>query len=127
MVSTMFRTIQERDPGVPGYSGGFGDDGEKGMLGGGAMVRTAGGSGGAWREGEDDFVTESKIESAAAACILWSTVGVGCLLGGRPKASVSELLDYCRGGRRSRLVVAICWGANIVVSRFQTGGGRRDW
>ena len=98
MVSTMFRTLQERNPGIPGYSGAFYDDGEeKDGLGGGAMVPSARGRSGVWSGGEDGFVTESKIESAAAACILWSTVGVGCLVGGRPKSSVSQPRYQCSG------------------------------
>ena len=98
VVSTMFRAVQERDPGVPGYSGGFGDDEEEESgLGEGAMVHSAEGRSGARPEG-DAFVTESKIESAAAACVLWSTVGVGCLVRGRPKSSVSKTRDCCSVG-----------------------------
>ncbi len=63
------------------------------------MVHLAGGRSGGLPEGEDRFATESKIESAAAACVLWSTIGVGCLIGGRPKSSVSQQLDCCCNGR----------------------------
>ncbi len=87
----MFRTM-EHDPAFPAYSGGLSDDGDdKGGLGEGAMVHTAG-----VRDG-DGLVNESKIESASATCILWSTVGVGCLIGGRPKSSVSQPRACCRG------------------------------
>ncbi len=93
MVSTMFRTMQERNPGIPGYSGGFFHDGEEGERQEGAMVPMAGG------RREDGFATESKIESAAAACVLWSTIGIGCLVGGRPKSSVSQPRRcFCSGG-----------------------------
>ena len=94
----MFRTLHEQDPGVSEYPGVFGDDGEKAGLGGeGAVRTTAGGAGGVWPEGEDGFENESKVESAAAACVLWSTVAVGCLIGGRSKSSVSRPHCYCRG------------------------------
>ena len=86
----MFRTLQEQHPGIPMYSGGLYDGrDENGRLGGGAMVASADGTSGVWLDGGDDSAIESKIESAAAACILWSTVGVGCLVGGRPKSWVS--------------------------------------
>ena len=94
-MSTMFRTQQEQDPGIPMCSGGFDDDVEEnGGLGRGAEVSCAAGARGMRREDEDGFVAESKIESAAGACILWSTVGVGCLVGGRPKSWVSQPHHY---------------------------------
>ena len=85
MVKTMFRAVQERDPGFYGSSAGFGDaeeeeeeqaDGEKdgGRRDGPGSPRTGPGD---------------AIESAAGTCVLWSTVAVGCLIGGRPKSSVS--------------------------------------
>ncbi len=100
MVRTMFRAMQERTPRIPGYSGGdYDDDGEEGGRGEGAMVPTAGRSG-MWPRSEDGFATESKIESAAAACVLWSTIGVGCLVGGHPKSSVSQPRRcFCSGSR----------------------------
>ena len=96
----MFRTLQERNPAVPRYSGGlYGEQEDGGGLGEGALVSSAGCTSGVWPEGGDGFATESKIESAAAACVLWSTVGVGCLVGGRPKSSVSQPHHYncCSG------------------------------
>ena len=91
----MFRTVQEHIPGISERSGAFGDDQEeRGGLGEGAMAPSAGGGSGVWSE--DDCVTESKTESAAGACVLWSTVGVGCLIRGYPKSSVSDAHGYCR-------------------------------
>jgi len=89
MVSSMFRTMSEQDPTFPVYAEGFCDGEEKMGPGEGAMVHTAGGG--------DGFVTESKVESASATCVLWSTVGVGCLIGGRPKSSVSQPRSWCNG------------------------------
>lgn len=98
MVSTMFRTMQEFDPELPGCPEGPCHDGEKGGQGERSVVSSAGDGRGVLPEGEDGFATESKIESATAACVLWSTVGVGSLIGGRPKSSVSQLLGCCKGG-----------------------------
>ncbi len=118
MVSTIFRAMQERNPGIAGYSGGFYDDGERGGRRDGAMVPTAGGTSGMLPGGEDGFATESTIESAAAACVLWSTVGVGCLIAGRPKSSVSLLLDC----RRGLSVPNVCSGVDSPKEREVYGG-----
>lgn len=78
MVRTMFRAVQERDPGYPGGSAGgsFGGEGEDGGgWGDGAIVAGAG--------------PGDAVENAAGSCVLWCTVAVGCLVGGRPKSSVS--------------------------------------
>lgn len=82
MVKTMFRALQERDPGLHGGLPGFGDGEE--------VVEEEEGGG----CGDDDDVPATRpaaaIESAAGACVLWCTVAVGCLVGGRPKSSVSS-------------------------------------
>ena len=76
----MFRAVQERDPGFHGSSaGGFGGGEEAGGWGEGAVVPRAG--------------PPDAIESAAGSCVLWCTVAVGCLVGGRPKSSVSSARD----------------------------------
>ncbi len=123
MVSTMFRTMQERNPGIPGYSGGFYGDGEEGGRRAGTIAPTSGGTSGMLPEGEDGFATESKIESAAAACVLLSTVAVGCLIGGRPKSSVSQLLDTFA------LVFVVCSRASwseILSLALPRGRGLRN-
>ena len=84
------------------------------------MVSSAGAGSGVLPEGDDEFASESNIESAAAACVLWSTVGVGCLIGGRPKSSVSRLLDCCRWRIRPTLIAVV----GGLLSR-QYDGGRR--
>ncbi|CAM9691032.1 unnamed protein product [Ectocarpus sp. 6 AP-2014] len=89
MVSTMFRTMQERDPEFPGPEAG-------GVVGGGhgwgesALVLGGGGGGGSLAR------AENAVENAAAACVLWSTVGVGCLIRGRPKSSVEGYVHLAR-------------------------------
>ncbi|CAM9279340.1 unnamed protein product, partial [Ectocarpus sp. 8 AP-2014] len=89
MVSTMFRTMQERDPEFPGPEAG-------GVAGGGhgwgesALVPGGGGGGGGLAR------AENAVENAAAACVLWSTVGVGCLIRGRPKSSVEGYVHLAR-------------------------------
>ena len=80
MVNTMFRAVQERDPGFHGCSAGFGGEGEEEEEG----------EEGGWGE---DAVVPRAIESAAGACVLWCTVAMGCLIRGRPKSSVSS---FCR-------------------------------
>ncbi|CAM9794065.1 unnamed protein product [Ectocarpus sp. 4 AP-2014] len=87
MVSTMFRTMQERDPEFPGPEAG-------GVVGGGqgwgeSALVPVGGGGGLAR-------AENAVENAAAACVLWSTVGVGCLIRGRPKSSVEDYVHLAR-------------------------------
>eukprot|EP00752_Nemacystus_decipiens_P005073 g4604.t1 len=74
MVRTMFRVVQERDPGLHRCPTCFLEE-EQGTG-----------------RGDDADVPAAKrrdeIESAAGACVLWCTVAVGCLVGGRPKSSV---------------------------------------
>ena len=116
MVSTMFRTMQEFDPEFPGCR-------EEGGQGERSMVSSSESGNGMLVDAEDGFVAESKIESAAAACVLWSTVGMGCLIGGRPKSSVS------RRASRALFVAMIipCIRTSIAVVPRQTGEGRRGW
>lgn len=116
----MFRKMQEFDPGFPGCPEGPCHDGEKGGQGGRAVVSSVGAGSGVLPEGDDEFASESQIESAAAACVLWSTVGVGCLIGRRPKSSVSRLLDCCRWRIRPTLIAVV----GGLLSR-QHDGGRR--
>ncbi|CAM9560265.1 unnamed protein product [Scytosiphon promiscuus] len=86
MVRTMFRTMQEQNPDVLS-DGGDGDDGWGPENRGGALVPGFGGVG---------LSQGDTIESAAAACVLWSTVGVGCLIRGRPKSSVEGYAHLAR-------------------------------
>lgn len=74
----MFRAVQERDPGFRACPAGFGGEEEQ---------EEEGGEENGWGEGA---VVPKAIESAAGACVLWSTVAMGCLIGGRPKSSVSS-------------------------------------
>lgn len=79
MVKTMFRAVLERDPGFHGCSARIGGDGDD--------VEEDEEDEGEWRDGASAprKGPGNAIESAAGACVLWSTVAVGCLIGGRPK------------------------------------------
>eukprot|EP00752_Nemacystus_decipiens_P005075 g4606.t1 len=94
LVKNMFRAVQEHDYGVQGCSAsaGFGgedkteEEEEEEEEEGGRRDGT-----GAPRTGPGD-----EIESTAGACVLWSTVAVGCLIGGRPKSSVDGYARLAR-------------------------------
>eukprot|EP00903_Cladosiphon_okamuranus_P014222 g13213.t1 len=84
MVRTMFSAVQERGPGFAGFSAGGGvwcEEEEVGW-GEGAVVPGAG--------------PGDAIENAASSCVLWCTVAVGCLIGGRPKSSVNGYAQLAR-------------------------------
>lgn len=95
MVKTMFGVVrQKHEAGLSGCPAAFWkveEDGEEeGESGDGAVVPRLG--------------SRDAIENAADACVLWCTVAVGCLVGGRPKSSVSSLKqaiasNYCSSGR----------------------------
>jgi len=114
----MFRAVQERNPRIPGYSERLYDEEEEGRWREGAMVQTSGRSG-AWPEGADGSGTESKIESAAAACVLWSTIGVGCLVGGHPKSSVSQ--PRCCFSSGSWVWLGVLNGISVIFCAVNIG------
>lgn len=100
MVKTMFRAVQERDPVFDGRSAGFREDKEEDKgeeLGSG------------WADGSTVPRTRlgDAIESAAGACVLWCTVAMGCLIGGRPKSSVSSASILSKCSLLSGVVVAV--------------------
>lgn len=82
MVRTMFNAFQERDPGFQAFSTGgssYGEGEQEVGWGEGAVVPRAG--------------PGDAIENAAGSCVLWCTVAVGCLVGGRPLSSVSSAIS----------------------------------
>eukprot|EP00752_Nemacystus_decipiens_P005072 g4603.t1 len=74
MVRTMLPVVQESDPRFHRYSAG--------LLAGEGEI--------GWGDDADvpAAARRDEIESAAGACVLWCTVAVGCLVGGRPQSSV---------------------------------------
>lgn len=91
MVRTIFRAVQERDPEFHGCPAGFLEEGdeedEEDEEDDGKEQEQE--SGGGDRAVVPPAGPREAIESAAGACVLWCTVAVGCLVGGRPKSSVS--------------------------------------
>lgn len=122
MVSTMFRAVQERDPGFHGCSAGFGGEEEEEEE-----------EGEGWIGSSDDSDLPgpgpgAAIERAAGACVLWSTVAVGCLIGGRPKSSVSSASNASRCSRRwGRRVRGNGWGAHdhAILGRISSKTSKR--
>lgn len=86
----MFRAVHERDPGLHGRSASFGGGEEEEKE----EEEEEDGC------GDDDDVPGTGLgaatESASATCVLWCTVAVGCLMGGRPKSSVSPTISAKR-------------------------------
>ena len=81
MITTVFATMQRQVEGNYGVSGGFGIEGDLDGAGG------AGEDG--WQNGGDTGLANmGPAEVGAAACVLWCTVALGCLVEGRPIESV---------------------------------------
>ena len=107
----MFRAVQERDPGFHGCPTGFGDGEEERGTGsgdGGDVPRTGRGA---------------AIESAAESCVLWSTVAVGCLMGGRPTSSVSSASNASRWPLGDGGAVFVGMGGGLMITPSLAGSG----
>eukprot|EP00903_Cladosiphon_okamuranus_P014223 g13214.t1 len=99
MVKTMFCAMQKRNPGLRGRSAGIdgvhvGEEVEEEEEEEEAEDEEEDGCG----EGADVPGTGlgAAVESAAATCVLWCTVAVGCLIGGRPKSSADGYARLAR-------------------------------
>lgn len=97
MVKTMFRAVQRRDPGfhgclaAPSAKNGEKEEEEEEEEEQDEEVVEEEEEEGGWGNDADALKAGpgDAIDSAGGACVLWSTVAVGCLVGGRPKSSVS--------------------------------------